>query len=955
MYRDGNYNGCLDQLLQMRQLDATMAQKEEALYYIAMATQYSGDDEAYDLLTSFLARFPQSPRYQDVMASIGDFFFTRGNYSDAIRTYSAVNPQGLTGDRAEDLTYRTAYSYMMLGEKPQAIDCFDRLLKTRKYGNAAMFYKAYLAYWSGDYQQAKSLFQQCDTSREPGRAADYYLAQIYFLEGDYSRASRLAQKAISSEANPEFSAELNRINGESLYHLGRPADAIPYLEAYVREAGDQAQPSACYILGQSLYDDGLYERAIPMLQRATISNDAMGQAAYLQLGQCYARTGQKNQALMAFDRAYRMDANPKTTETALYNYIAARTEGGQVPFGQTADILETFLKKYPSSEHVSAIAESLATGYMSTDDYDNTLRVINSARQKTPKMLEARQRALLGAGINAFNTADYDSAAKYFDDGLRGENSDQEVLRQLYLWKGMTDYQQQNQEGAADNILNYLKLAPASDQNRDVAYYTLGYARMDQGRYDDAIEDFNVALSTSDKRMKADALNRIGDARYMKRQYNEAEKSYRRALEQQTDAADYALYQIAKSKQMKRDNDGAIATVDRLAKEYPSSPLLADALMTKADILTTMERPDDAAAVLRQVADRHPETAQGRQAQLQLAQSTASNGNNGDAIAAYREIVSRYPSSDEARQALEQLKTIYAREGRLGDFVSFMQSVPGLPQIEESEIEAAAFNAAESRYLADNSTSLLEKYISSYDKSANAPVALYYLADAAASKGDNEKAIEYSSAIAMRFPDAEVAADALLIKASAESAEGMQEKALDSYRQLERRASTPAQLEAARTGIMVTASELGRNEDVIEVTEQLTSTGSPSTPRNQINFYRALALDRQGENLAESDRLWSELAANPSDLYGSMAAVYLAESQLKRGQAEDARKTADAFTDAGSPYNYWLARGYIVLSDALRQLGHDFEANEYLQTVRSNYPGDESDIFEMIDTRLSEK
>lgn len=62
---------------------------------------------------------------------------------------------------------------------------------------------------------------------------------------------------------------------------------------------------------------------------------------------------------------------------------------------------------------------------------------------------------------------------------------------------------------------------------------------------------------------------------------------------------------------------------------------------------------------------------------------------------------------------------------------------------------------------------------------------------------------------------------------------------------------------------------------------------------------------------------------------------------------------ADAFTDAGSPFDYWYARGFIVLSDILRAQGHEFEADEYLKNIISNYPGDEPDIIQMAEIRLS--
>ena len=41
------------------------------------------------------------------------------------------------------------------------------------------------------------------------------------------------------------------------------------------------------------------------------------------------------------------------------------------------------------------------------------------------------------------------------------------------------------------------------------------------------------------------------------------------------------------------------------------------------------------------------------------------------------------------------------------------------------------------------------------------------------------------------------------------------------------------------------------------------------------------------------------------------------------------------------------------MSDIYAAQGKIFEAREYLNALRSNYPGSESDIFDMIDTRLA--
>ena len=69
---------------------------------------------------------------------------------------------------------------------------------------------------------------------------------------------------------------------------------------------------------------------------------------------------------------------------------------------------------------------------------------------------------------------------------------------------------------------------------------------------------------------------------------------------------------------------------------------------------------------------------------------------------------------------------------------------------------------------------------------------------------------------------------------------------------------------------------------------------------------------------------------------------------------EQALAAVQAFTGSGSPHAYWVARGFILQSDIYRKMGKDFEAREYLEALRDNYPGTETDIFMMIEERLKQ-
>ena len=138
---------------------------------------------------------------------------------------------------------------------------------------------------------------------------------------------------------------------------------------------------------------------------------------------------------------------------------------------------------------------------------------------------------------------------------------------------------------------------------------------------------------------------------------------------------------------------------------------------------------------------------------------------------------------------------------------------------------------------------------------------------------------------------------------------------------------------------------------MLVATDKLKTSSAATADLPEIRYCEARALERLGRR-QEAHSIWRELSADPNTLFGARSAVSLAQSLLDSGKVNDASSVINKFINANSPQQYWQARAFIVLSDVLRKQGKDFEADEYLQALRSNYPGSETDIFEMIDKRL---
>ena len=290
MFDDLNYTGCIDQMRAMERLTPSPGQMEEARRLTALSALYLGHDDALRLLQRWIADYPASARREEMLAAVGDWYFHRSDYPAAVEAYGRVDRDALDSYVAADVDYRQAYSRLMLGDTEEAMQGFSRLARSDRYRAAGAFYRGYLEYAAGNYAAARTLFKEAAGNAELNDVAQYYLAQIDFVQGDFSGALSLSRQLLKNDAVEQFAPEMNRIAGESLFNLGREEEALPYLRRYASTT-DRIRPSAFYILGVGEYRLGNYQAAIRSLGHAAASDNAMGQSANLILGQSYLAEG----------------------------------------------------------------------------------------------------------------------------------------------------------------------------------------------------------------------------------------------------------------------------------------------------------------------------------------------------------------------------------------------------------------------------------------------------------------------------------------------------------------------------------------------------------------------------------------------------------------------------------------------------------------------------------------
>ena len=177
-------------------------------------------------------------------------------------------------------------------------------------------------------------------------------------------------------------------------------------------------------------------------------------------------------------------------------------------------------------------------------------------------------------------------------------------------------------------------------------------------------------------------------------------------------------------------------------------------------------------------------------------------------------------------------------------------------------------------------------------------------------------------------------------------------QSLGYYRQLEAVTSDRAQRLTARTGIMRCLAAQEESRELLEAASQLMqeSNLSPDLLR-EARYHKAMSLlrlNRAEEAVADMETL----AKESKTAYGAEIRYRLAQYYFDQGKTDKADSLAQQFLQEGTPHKYWMARCFILLADINMQRGDDFQARQYLLSLKENYTV-QDDIQEKISERLN--
>ena len=926
--------------------------------YARVCKEYELKSEnSIELLEAYLKQYPDSRHANRVESMIASVYFDQGNYQEAIALYRSCDLDALADKERDDAALKLATAYLKVGNLEEATVWFTLLKDVSKTHQADAIYNlGYIDYVEGRYDKALNAFALLKEDKEYGPLVPYYIGEIHLLRGEYRQADQVAANYLQRFAGHKDEAEMKRIQGEARYGLNDYLSAVTLLEAYMGAVA-QPQRKAMYELGMSYYHTGAFSNATEMLGKTTLERDALAQNAYLHMGLAYLQLKDRNQSRMAFEQASLMEYDKAVKEQALYNYALCIHETSYSPFAESVTVFERFLNEFPSSRYRERVNDYLVEVYMNTRSYDAALKSIAKISKPGPRIMEAKQRILFRLGTQSFANADFAQALQYFNRSLEIGQFNAATQADAYYWRGEANYRLENYQNAGKDLRRYLDLATNKRSTEyALAMYNLGYTDFKQQNYNSALNWFSRFVESGNnenKQVLADAYNRIGDCNFYARKFEDARRSYDKAEQVDPSLGDYSLYQEGFVKGLQRDYSGKIQTLNQLIANYPQSQYIDDALYEQGRAFVQLEDNANAIERYQLLVKNFPQSNMARRAANEVGLLYYQDDKYPEAIAAYKQVIQNYPGSEEARLAQRDLKSIYIDLNQVDEYANFVSTIPGGANFDVNERDSLTYVAAERVYmrgeLADARNSFV-RYLQTFPEGAFSLNANYYIGLIDYNQKNFESATAHLNKV-LEYPNNKYSEEAMMMSAEMAYVAKDYAKSLEWYKLLKDRASTPERRQLAATGMLRSAAMTNNGEEtILAATAVLADAKVDPELENEARHYRSKALV-EANQLKHAVEDWKILAKDTRNVYGAEAKYRLAQYLFDAGQTAEAEKEVLNYLEVSTPHTYWLARGFVLLSDIYAKLDRKLEARQYLLSLKQNYQADD-DIAGMIESRL---
>ncbi|PLX12922.1 MAG: hypothetical protein C0594_01880 [Marinilabiliales bacterium] len=714
-----------------------------------------------------------------------------------------------------------------------------------------------------------------------------------------------------------------------------------------------------YKLAYCYYRNEKYKKAAKKFSSIANSSDRLAQNAYYHLGDCYLQMGEKNKARYAFLTASELKFDKQMSEDALFTYAKLTYELSMYPFNEAVNALNLYIEKYPESNRVDEAYKFLVNVFMTTRNYKDALESIESIRNLTGDIALIYQRVAYFRGLELFNDLQYKEAIDHFDKSLDNAKLNPVIKAQSLYWRAEAYYKLGKYKKAIEGYEAFV-LSDGSFElpEYNLAHYNLGYANFKIKQYDKAITWFRMYdqfMENKSSERLGDAYNRIGDCYFISKKYDDAVIYYDESIESELKDVDYALYQKGFALGLLKDYNQKIIVLNQLLNDYSKSSYRAAALFELAKAYLIIEAPEMAISTYQTIIDEYPYSSYVKKAYLGQGLIYYNSGDNDLALEKYKRVVEEFPGNPEIDDALIEIKKIYLDMNNVEGYVDYSNSI-GEYTVTKTEEDSLMFITAEKIYLkgdCDQAKGHLNKYIKKFPNGRYILSAHYYKANCNMQNGDEDEALESYQFIISK-PKTKYTSNALYNAAKINYKNKNYKAASENYTELEQIADRKNVIKEARIGKMRCNYFIKDYEKAITSAIAVLKTDKIADEIYREAHYDIAKSYYAMDNLQNAMDEFMIISQDCKSREGAEAKFRVAEIYFKQGADTLAENEIIDFNKKMTPYQDWVARSIILLSDIYVSRDDNFQAKAMLQSIITNYSTRGDGIIELAEDKLED-
>ena len=921
----------------------------------AMAALQLESPDGAGLMKKYIFDHGNDPSVTTAGLYLGDHFFFKRNFAEAIESYRLVDAEKLPLENQAEVLFKQGYSHFQLNQYAEAAPYFDAGKALNQQASFdSYYYSGFIAMENGNTGKAIADLQTASQSPYYANKVPYLLAALYYKQGSYDQLISYAEPKLTNGQNLEKKDLIYLYLAEAYYAKKNFPKAAENYDAFINSRpSEELGRNEIYKAGISQFEIKNYQRATDYLKVSASASDEIGQASSYYLAQAYLKLENYQFASTSFQSAAKSDFNLAIKEESIFNYAKVNLQKGSFQSAITA--LDEYVEAYPSGKYRAEAENLLSEALVNTNDYLRAIEQMDKISNKSPRIQEAYQKVAFYQAMVYYRDQKWNPALAYLDKSLKYP-VDKTLVLDTYFWKGEISSAADNLPQAIKSYEQVLNNRP-SGANGTIAktYYGLGYAYFNTQQYSKAEDQFRRFTDNrqviANKQQYDDAILRLGDCYYVQKRFGEASATFQRAINEGNSGVDYAFYRLAVVQNFQSRNQEALGQLDALISRYPNSLYLEDALYQRGQIYMEETSYQAASVSFSDLLSTKPNSPFVPYALEGRAVANFSLQNYDQTVKDYSTILNNHPNSENAETALKGLQETLALQGRSGEFSDYLTKYKGANPSNGS-VQSLEFEAAKGTYFDKNYAQAIrgfENYLKGYPQSAQRADALYFLGDSYLQVGDTDQALAQFKTLE-REPASPQRIRAMQKIGVIELERGNFAQAIPYLEtSVQNARSKPEEAEAVQ-GLMVANFETRNYQQAITQAERLATLDGvipESSPK-------ALLVKAKSQNALnqkpQAELTLTALVADYKTEQGAEGLYLLALALQEKGEITQSN---ELIFDQSGPfvnYDYWYGRTFLLLADNYVKSGEEFQAKATLESIVENSTNPE--IKEMAQSKL---